>query len=481
MRSRRPEVVTYRVRVDLDDSEPPIWRRVEVASDLRLNDLHTVLQVAMGWTDSHLHEFALGDSRRDPRIERFATAEDLADGDTGVPESEVRLDEVLRNEGDSLMYTYDFGDGWEHTLRLDAVLARPDDAPRARCTDGRRACPPEDCGGIGGYLELLDAARDDVGGLGSMAAERFDVEEVNELFALWTTSAGTPGAIASRGLSGVVPDGPPSSIGVAHLPGPVAELLDRADGPGRLTLLGLITRAGLDAAVLIDTRAAERMVRPFVGLVQHVGEAGVALTAAGYLKPPDVRAVAEVLGVADEWFGALNRENQTYPVLAAREAAQHLGLLRAAKGRLHATRAGMRLADDPVGLWRHIAARLPLGRAPYERDAGLIELLATAAAAVGGAGGFETEVRAGGVEGAMEDLATAESDAVAHAAVMSAIGWTRADGTPLSAQDVGGDARRTTDVLRRLGVFAGRSRAGGVGQPTRDGAAFVRAALGTWP
>jgi len=441
-RPSRSDVVTYRVRVDLDDAEPPIWRSVEVASDLHLNDLHTVLQVAMGWADSHLHEFAVGDSRRDPRVERYVSADDIAEGGTGVPEADVRLDEVLQDAGDALMYTYDFGDDWDHTLRLEAVLARPDDAPPARCTGGRRACPPEDCGGIYGYQELLDLAGDPAGGgLDPASAEWFDADEVNDLLAVWTapSSAATPSAAAG-----------------SDLPGPLAELLDRAHGPGRLTLLGLIARADLDAPVLIDADDAERMVRPFAWLVEHVGASGVSLTAAGYLKPVDVVAVAEALGIADEWIGTLNRENHTYPVLAVRQAAQKLGLLRAAKGQLRATQAGTKLAADPVGLWRHIAARLPLGGARYERDAGLIELLATAA---GGA----------------------PADGAAQAAVMSAIGWARSDGMPLSGTDVRADARPTAEVLRRLGVYEPSNRYTPSEQPTSDGVAFVRAALGTTP
>jgi hypothetical protein len=77
-----------------------------------------------------------------------------------VPEAEVRLDEVLVEVGDTLLYEYDYGDGWEHRLKLEAVTDRADDDAPAVCVDGRRAGPPEDCGGIGGYEAMLAAAAD---------------------------------------------------------------------------------------------------------------------------------------------------------------------------------------------------------------------------------------------------------------------------------------------------------------------------------
>lgn len=162
---RREDVVTYQVRVDVRGAKPPLWRRLEVASDLMLDELHEILQAAFGWTDSHLHQFAAGPGGfYDFATERFAS--DDLDGDAvfdddeeGDPETEVRLDEVLAEPDDRLLYMYDFGDGWEHLIRLEKVLPQVDGAPRAVCTKGRRPGPPEDCGGIGGY-ELVVLAND---------------------------------------------------------------------------------------------------------------------------------------------------------------------------------------------------------------------------------------------------------------------------------------------------------------------------------
>lgn len=143
------EVRGFWVRLDLHGAKPPAWRRLELPGDLTLPRLHDVVQAAMGWTNSHLHRFRAGSDHRSPY---FVTNLDLDEGDGGVLEDDVRLDQLLAQKGDELWYEYDFGDGWDHWLVVEEVLAEP--PPTARCTGGRMACPPEDCGGIGGYEEL---------------------------------------------------------------------------------------------------------------------------------------------------------------------------------------------------------------------------------------------------------------------------------------------------------------------------------------
>jgi hypothetical protein len=158
-RPRRSDVVTLRVRVDLAGTRPPVWRRLELASDVLLDELHEILQAAFGWTDSHLHRFGCGPQYYSRETEYYLCPFSVDEGDVGVPEEQVRLDEVLVDVGDKLFYNYDFGDDWQHVIRLEAVLAREEAAPRAVCTAGRRPGPAEDCGGVGGY-ELLAAATD---------------------------------------------------------------------------------------------------------------------------------------------------------------------------------------------------------------------------------------------------------------------------------------------------------------------------------
>jgi hypothetical protein len=173
-RPRRPDVVTLRVRVDVDDIRPPIWRRMDLASDLPLDALHHILQSTFGWTDSHLHAFTAGGRMHESGAERYLTAFDLAEGDEGVLESDVRLDELLAESGDTLYYSYDFGDGWEHTILLEEVLDRGPDAPPAWCLRGRRAGPIEDCGGPWGYQQLIESRHPCV-----RNADLFDLDEVN--------------------------------------------------------------------------------------------------------------------------------------------------------------------------------------------------------------------------------------------------------------------------------------------------------------
>lgn len=148
-------VLRYQVRVDLDRARPPIWRRLSLPGDLTLERLHGVLQAAMGWYDDHLHAF-----RRpaDEHWRTFLTADEFDRGDRdGIPEFDVRLDQVLRTVGDRLEYVYDFGDSWKHLLRLEAVdEPQPDEDGAVRCLTGRRACPPEDVGGMYAYLAAVN-------------------------------------------------------------------------------------------------------------------------------------------------------------------------------------------------------------------------------------------------------------------------------------------------------------------------------------
>ncbi len=128
--------------------EPPVWRRIVVPAEATLREVHDWVQTAMGWQDSHLHEWEVAGKRfgfPDP------------DADAG-DDAKVRLLGVAA-EGESLTYLYDFGDGWRHTVRVDAVLPPAQAGAVPRCEAGERACPPEDVGGLPGYTELVSALR----------------------------------------------------------------------------------------------------------------------------------------------------------------------------------------------------------------------------------------------------------------------------------------------------------------------------------
>ncbi|REF29626.1 plasmid pRiA4b ORF-3 family protein [Calidifontibacter indicus] len=163
--------ITLTVLVELEDANPEIWRRLELRGDQRLDQLHEVLQAAMGWNNSHLHRF-----NRSSERDYFLTEFDEHEGTAGTPEREVRLDQVLRQPGDSLNYEYDFGDGWEHVLRVTDVRTCATDDPVARCEAGERACPPDDIGGIHRWNEL--------------AAQLWPVEDLRNLRT--STAPGSP-------------------------------------------------------------------------------------------------------------------------------------------------------------------------------------------------------------------------------------------------------------------------------------------------
>jgi len=185
----------FQLKIQLRRVRPPVWRRVLVPGEITLAELHDVIQAAMGWTDSHLHLFDVGDARY------------------GVPDPDWGMDDVedesraklfrVAEEGGRLRYTYDFGDDWEHEVTIEKV-SEPDPGTRyPTCIAGRRACPPEDVGGPSAYQDFLaavsDAGHEDhqhwtewIGGTFDPA--RFDVMAVNAALSAvaWTGSPVRP-------------------------------------------------------------------------------------------------------------------------------------------------------------------------------------------------------------------------------------------------------------------------------------------------
>ncbi len=168
----------YKLKLTLERIEPPIWRRVLVRSDISFAGLHRVIQEAMGWLDCHLHVFSVAGRR-------IGMRDDDSDDEDG---RKIHLDSVVIDRGTVFSYEYDFGDGWDHEIELEDTL---DPDPRVSypiCIAGARACPPEDCGGPGGYEDLLETLADPkheeydhllswVGGL--YDPEGFDVNRIN--------------------------------------------------------------------------------------------------------------------------------------------------------------------------------------------------------------------------------------------------------------------------------------------------------------
>ena len=125
------------LKITLLEIEPPIWRRTQVPSTLPLSCLHDVFEAVMGWTDSHLHQFEQGGKY-------WGVPEHYEDDDIQViDESKVPVSKVLKNEGDALVYLYDFGDNWRHEVVLEKILPAEEVATKPVCIGGQRRCPPD--------------------------------------------------------------------------------------------------------------------------------------------------------------------------------------------------------------------------------------------------------------------------------------------------------------------------------------------------
>jgi len=148
----------YQLKIALLGSEPSVWRRMQVPGDATLDWLHAALQVAIGWTNSHLHQFKVDEECYSDTRHHFAQYE----GDPEIlEERKFTLRQIAPRKQDIFGYEYDFGDCWEHEITVEKILL-PDAtvAKVALCIDGARACPPEDCGGVWGYEDLLKTLKD---------------------------------------------------------------------------------------------------------------------------------------------------------------------------------------------------------------------------------------------------------------------------------------------------------------------------------
>lgn len=170
----------YQLKISLRRSKPPIWRKIQIKSDATLAELHDIFQITMGWTNSHLHQFVIHGIEygiQDPDLDM-----DVED------EKKVKLGELIFNEKEKFFYEYDFGDSWEHEIIVEKILPMEKGLHYPICLKGKRACPPEDCGGIWGYSEFLEAIEDlnhpehddmlEWSG-GEFDPEKFDVDSIN--------------------------------------------------------------------------------------------------------------------------------------------------------------------------------------------------------------------------------------------------------------------------------------------------------------
>lgn len=144
---KKAELLVLQLKITLRGSKPPIWRRVQVLNNMTFSDLHDVIQIVMGWTCSHLHQFVVANKY----IGSVAELEDEV-----LNEKRIKLSDYISGEKEKFRYEYDFGDDWDHIIEVEKILPVDPTQSYPRCLAGKRACPPEDCGGIWNYGALVE-------------------------------------------------------------------------------------------------------------------------------------------------------------------------------------------------------------------------------------------------------------------------------------------------------------------------------------
>jgi len=169
----------YQIQIALTRFKPKIWRRLLIPSDLLLSDFHFIIQISMGWENDHLYQFIKGKIFLSPE-----------DNTTDVEYKKIKISDLLKKEKEKIVYEYDFGDGWEHDVLLEKILPDNEKLTFPVCLEGKMACPPEDCGGIWGYSDMLEILKQPkheeydniIEWLGEeFDPEHFDKEAVNKI------------------------------------------------------------------------------------------------------------------------------------------------------------------------------------------------------------------------------------------------------------------------------------------------------------
>ncbi|MCD1630794.1 plasmid pRiA4b ORF-3 family protein [Marinobacter shengliensis] len=315
----------YQVKVTLSGIRPPIWRRLLISPEATFQDLHRVIQIAMGWRASHLHLFQAADGRLigDP-------AEDEDDMMGFLDETRLRVGSVLKREGQAIKYEYDFGDSWEHQVKLEKILPAGDEGQLPHCIKAARQCPPEDVGGVHGYYEFLDAMHDPAHpeheGVkewwgGEFDPEFVNLEEINQLL---------PERDALFAESEVDALPPADFCGLS--PSQMHELLQSPlHCPS--VFKPLINAKAVDQE--LDTAPILEMAKV---LVNELGEKGIRLTGKGNLPLKQVKAMIEAAGeevvVPFAGYGSVRSEEDILGVQLTRVLLELAGYTRKEKGRL---------------------------------------------------------------------------------------------------------------------------------------------------
>jgi hypothetical protein len=177
----------YQLKITLRGSKPPIWRRVVVPAEIRLDLLHEVIQTAMGWYNCHLHFFEI-----DGEMYEGRSPDGLGDDDLeGLDEADYRLCDAVAEEKAKFHYEYDFGDGWDHTITVEKIIPASEQPQTMTCLAGKNRCPVEDSGGLWGYYDKLriladpnDPEHEEIKEwMGPVDPTEFDLDAVNAALA----------------------------------------------------------------------------------------------------------------------------------------------------------------------------------------------------------------------------------------------------------------------------------------------------------
>jgi hypothetical protein len=153
-KSNNKNIPIYQLYVVLKDIEPLIWRRIQVSGNVSLYRLNLIVQKSMGWTNSHLNQFLINESTYGLKLGFDEYEDDIKD------EKRFKLIKLITEENAKFDYIYDLGDDWEHEVIVEKIMTPAEGVQYPVCIDGRRTCPPEDCGGPSGYQEFIEAVCD---------------------------------------------------------------------------------------------------------------------------------------------------------------------------------------------------------------------------------------------------------------------------------------------------------------------------------
>ncbi len=336
----KPPAQVYQIKLTLDDTHPPIWRRIVVPGDTTLSKLHDIVQIAMGWQDYHLHEFTINGVR-------YGDSENDELGNLDIQsEARYKLSELISEAGSRFEYTYDFGDTWDHTLLVEKIHLPQPGTRYPLCLAGKRVCPPEDVGGTGGYEYFQETIRDP------------DHPE-HATFVEWSGGDFDPAAFnaedittqlrkVGRGISMEAKDAWPAGAPVsrAEAIGPVADWVRSLSADEREKVESLPLRR--DALTLLTYLRDQRAIgTPSTG---NLPLKAVRAICAGFVHPPELD---HSLGTGEKVY-RLRSETEVWPLYWLHALVNVAGLASGGPGRRwQTTPLGERFigAEAPAQVW----------------------------------------------------------------------------------------------------------------------------------